>query len=184
MGQFLTIATETFIKEFLSIVFRRTRSNGPGDSGSAGLGAGAAWIQTNKYRRQLRREEKALARGDISRDKTGLLPIESKAASERRPLDVADLRVALDIGDCNLSNFPPITKSVVFNYREGELERWDDYTYIDGHKSSIFEDIGVGGIIGHSDPMEIDSENYGEWDGVENMDMDQLDNMLDSCLAA
>ena len=184
MGQFLTIATETFIKEFLSIVFRRTRSNGPGDSGSAGLGAGSAWIQTNKYRRQLRREEKALARGDISRDKTGLLPIESKAASERRPLDVADLRVALDIGDCNLSNFPAITKSVVFNYREGELERWDDYTYIDGHKSSIFEDIGVGGIIGHSDPMEIDSENYGEWDGVENMDMDQLDNMLDSCLAA
>ena len=184
VGQFLTIATETFIKEFLSVVFRRTRSNGPGDPRRAGLGAGSAWIQTNKYRRQLRREEKALARGDISRDKTGLLPIESKAASERRPLDVADLRVALDIGDCNLSNFPAVTKSVVFNYREGELERWDDYTYVDGYKSSIFEDIGVGGIIGHSDPMEIDSENYGEWDGVENMDMDQLDNMLDSCLAA
>lgn len=182
-GQFLTIATETFIKEFLSVVFRRTRSNGPGDSGSAGFPPGSAWIQTHKYRRQLRREEEALSKGEISRDKSGLLPIESKSASERRPLDIADLRLALDIGDCHLSSFPAVTKSVVYNYREGELEHWNDYTYVEGYKPAIFEDISTGGINGHSDPMEIDSEDYGGWDGAENMDMQTLDGVLESCLA-
>lgn len=182
-AQFMTIATETFIKEFLTVVFRRTRSNGPGESGSAGFGAGTAWIQTHKYRRQLRREESALAKGEISRDKSGLLPIESKAASDRRPLDIADLRLALDIGDCHLSNFPAVAKSIAYNYREGELEHWDDYTYIEGHKPTIFEEVGVGGINGHSDPMDIDSEDYGGWEGAETTDMQALDSVLESCLA-
>ncbi|RYP76068.1 hypothetical protein DL770_007286 [Monosporascus sp. CRB-9-2] len=181
-AQFMTIATETFIKEFLSVVFRRTRSNGPGDSGNAGFAAGSAWIQTHKYRRRLRREESALAKGEISRDKSGLLPIEAKSASERRPLDIADLRLALDIGDCHLSSFPAVTKSIVYNYREGELEHWNDYTYIDGHKSTIFQDIGVGGIDSHPEPMDIDSEDHGGWEGAENTDMQTLDAVLDSCL--
>ncbi|RYP72536.1 hypothetical protein DL771_004176 [Monosporascus sp. 5C6A] len=181
-AQFMTIATETFIKEFLSVVFRRTRSNGPGDSGNAGFAAGSAWIQTHKYRRRLRREESALAKGEISRDKSGLLPIEAKSASERRPLDIADLRLALDISDCHLSSFPAVTKSIVYNYREGELEHWNDYTYIDGHKSTIFEDIGVGGIDSHPEPMDIDSEDHGVWEGAENTDMQALDAVLDSCL--
>lgn len=182
-AQFITIATETFIKEFLSVVFRRTRSNGPGDSGSAGSPAGAAWIQTRKYRRRLRREESALAKGEISRDKSGLLPIEAKAASERRPLDIADLRVALDIGDCYLSNFPAVVKSIVYNYREGELEHWDNYTYVDGYKPTELEDVTMGGTNGHSDPMDIDSEDHGGWAGAENMDMQALDGVLESCLA-
>ncbi|RYP30296.1 hypothetical protein DL767_006330 [Monosporascus sp. MG133] len=181
-AQFMTIATETFIKEFLSVVFRRTRSNGPGDSGNAGFAAGSAWIQTHKYRRRLRREESALAKGEISRDKSGLLPIEAKSASERRPLDIADLRLALDIGDCHLSSFPAVTKSIVYNYREGELEHWNDYTYIDGHKSTIFQDMGVGGIDSHPEPMDIDSEDHGGWEGAENTDMQALDAVLDSCL--
>ncbi len=182
-AQFMTIATETFIKEFLSVVFRRTRSNGPAESGTAGFGSGGAWIQTRKYRRQLRREEQALARGEISRDKSGLLPIEAKAAGERRPLDIADLRLALDIGDCHLSSFPAVTKSIVYNYREGELEHWNEYTYVGGHKPTMFEDVVMGGINGHPDPMEIDSEEYGGWEGAQNMDMQALDSVLESCLA-
>ncbi|KAJ2976666.1 hypothetical protein NUW58_g8030 [Xylaria curta] len=94
VAQFMTVATETHIKEFLSTVFGRTRSNGPSESGSSGAG----WIRTHKYRRQLRKEEEALKRGELSRDKTGLLPIEAKAASERPPLGMADLRLALEIG--------------------------------------------------------------------------------------
>ncbi|RYP57516.1 hypothetical protein DL769_009431 [Monosporascus sp. CRB-8-3] len=181
-AQFMTIATETFIKEFLSVVFRRTRSNGPGDSGNAGFAAGSAWIQTHKYRRRLRREESALAKGEISRDKSGLLPIEAKSASERRPLDIADLRLALDIGDCHLSSFPAVTKSIIYNYREGELEHWNDYTYIDGHKSTIFEDVGIGGIESYPEPMDIDTEDHGGWEGAETTDLQALDAVLDSCL--
>jgi transcriptional coactivator HFI1/ADA1 len=198
-AQLITVATETFIKELLSSVFTRTRSNGPGESGSAGFGSGAGWIQTRRYRRQLRREEAQLMRGELSRDKSGLLPIEAKAANERRPLSITDMRIALDIGDCGLGSFPISTKSIVYNYREGELEHWDDYSWIDGYEFDQPEDIEMSGTttiatttaitdkalpngVVHAEPMEIDSEIG--WEGTSAEDMAQLDSILDSCLAA
>ncbi|KAI0134269.1 transcriptional regulator of RNA polII, SAGA, subunit-domain-containing protein [Xylariales sp. AK1849] len=192
-AQLMTVATETFIKELLSSVFTRTRSNGPGESGSAGFGAGAGWIQTKKYRRQLRREEEALMRGELSRDKSGLLPIEAKAASERTPLGMADLRLALEMGDCGMGSFSIVTKSVIYNYREGELENWDNYSWIEDRQPPELEsnDIEMSGIITnaniltngvvHTDPMEIDDQ-WG-WEGTDAMDLQSLDNVLDSCLA-
>ena len=194
-AQFMSIATETFIKEVMSSVFSRTRVNGPGDSGNAGFGQVSAWVQTHKYRRQLAREEEAFARGELTRDKSGLLPIEAKAASERGPLGAADFRIALEIGDCGLANFPIIAKSVVYEYREGELENWNDYTYIDGREpTNEQEDVEMGGMtmitrkpdtlpngIHHGDPMDIDNDLW--WEGADVADGDFLDSVLDSCLA-
>ncbi|KAI1483001.1 transcriptional regulator of RNA polII, SAGA, subunit-domain-containing protein [Daldinia eschscholtzii] len=188
--QFMTVATETFIKEFLSTVFSRTRSNGPGDSGSAGFGSGANWIQTHKYRRQLRREEAAFSRGELSRDKSGLLPIEAKAASERPPLSMADLRLALEIGDCGISSFPIIRKSVIYNYRDGELENYNNYTWLHGQKPRDYEDSNVNGagqngpVNGgaYPEPMDIDEEPI-SWEGANTEDTSMLDSVLDSCLA-
>jgi transcriptional coactivator HFI1/ADA1 len=188
VAQLMTIATETFIKEMLSAVFARTRSNGPGDSASAGFGSGPGWIQTKRYRQQLRREEDALIRGEVSRDKSGLLPVEAKAASERQPLGMADLRLALDLGDCGLGSFPIVAKSVVYNYREGELENWDDYSWIDEGGPPELMDLDMlksdntltNGIV-HAEPMEIDDQ-WG-WEGTDEMDLQALDSVLDSCLA-
>lgn len=205
-AQFMSIATETFIKEVLTAVFSRTRSNGPGDSGSAGFGPNSNWIQTHKYRRQLRREEEAFQRGEVTRDKSGLLPVEAKAASERGPLGIADLRLALEMGDCGLANFPVITRSVIYGYREGELENWDDYTYVDGRERVVEQDeeddVEMGGVNGtgtgtgtgtgkeaepltngvdHGDQMDIDSDMW--WEGAEPADGDFLNGVLDSCLA-
>ncbi|KAH8671380.1 transcriptional regulator of RNA polII, SAGA, subunit-domain-containing protein [Xylariales sp. PMI_506] len=190
-AQLMTVATETFIKEVLSAVFTRTRSNGPGDSGSTGFGSGAAWVQTKKYHQQLRWEEDALLRGELSRDKSGLLPVEAKAASERQPLGMADLRLALDLGDCGLGSFPIVTKSVVYNYREGELENWNNYSWIEDHEPAEPMDLDVSGTKGgtetitngvvHSEPMEIDDQ-WG-WEGTDEADLNALDNVLDSCLA-
>lgn len=191
-AQFMSIATETFIKEVMSSVFSRTRVNGPGDSGNAGFGPAGAWVQTHKYRRQLAREEEAFARGELTRDKSGLLPVEAKAASERGPLGMADLRIALEMADCGLANFPIISKSVIYDYREGELENWNDYTYLDGRESAAEkEDVEMGGINGkkpdalpngvHDDPMDIDNEIY--WEGADPTDGEFLDSVLDSCLA-
>ncbi|KAK6074841.1 hypothetical protein SCUP234_04096 [Seiridium cupressi] len=188
-AQLLTVATETFIKELLSSVYTRTRSNGPGESGSAGFGAGAGWIQTRKYQRQLRREEAALMRGELSKDKSGLLPIEAKAASERPPLNMADLRLALDIGDCGLGSIPIVTTSVIYNYREGELEHWNDYSFINDWQPPEFDegelsDTGPKALTNgdvHAEPMDID-EQWG-WEGTDAADMQQLDSVLDSCLA-
>ncbi|KAI0479582.1 transcriptional regulator of RNA polII, SAGA, subunit-domain-containing protein [Xylaria cf. heliscus] len=193
VAQFMTVATETFIKEFLSTVFGRTRSNGPGDSGSAGFGAAVGWIQTHKYRRQLRKEEESFMRGELSRDKSGLLPIEAKAASERPPLSMADLRLALEIGDCGISSLPTIRQSVLHTYRDGELDNYHHYTYVLGHaQSQLGEVIGPNGIHdNHSggttngaapEPMDVD-EDESDWAGTGAQDMQTLDNVLDGLLA-
>ena len=193
-AQFMSIATETFIKEVMSSIFSRTRVNGPGDSGNAGFGPGGAWVQTAKYRKQLAREEEAFQRGEVTRDKSGLLPIEAKAAGERGPLGMADLRIALEMGDCGMTNFPVIVRSIVYGYREGELENWDDYTHIDGRGGIVEEDVEMAGVNGvktdaapmlngvnHQDQMDIDNEIW--WEGADPGDGDFLDGVLDSCLS-
>lgn len=192
-AHFMSVATETFIREVMSTVFSRTRTNGPGDSGNAGLGPGSSWVQTHKYKRQLAKEEEALSRGEVQRDKSGLLPIEAKAASERGPLGMEDMRIALEIGDCGMANFPIVSQSILYNYREGELEDWDDYTWLDGYvpppKEKDVEMFDVNGQgsdallngLGHDDAMEIDNDM--EWQGADPTDGDLLDSVLDMCLA-
>ncbi|CAK7564458.1 MAG: hypothetical protein SEPTF4163_002351 [Sporothrix epigloea] len=131
-AQYMSIATETFIKEVLSSVFSRTRSDGPGDFGSAGVG-GSNWVQTRKYRQQLAREEERSLLGEIHRDTAGMLPIEAKKASERGPLGLAEFRIALEMGDCGLMQFPIVGHSLMASYREGELEDWDNHTWLNAH---------------------------------------------------
>ncbi|KAF5125217.1 hypothetical protein E5D57_009904 [Metarhizium anisopliae] len=183
--QLVTVATETFIKEVLTQIFSRTRSNGAGDSGNAGYGIGMTWIQTHKYKKQLHREEEAAIRGEITRDKGGLLPVEAKAANERGPLGMADLRLALEMADTGMAQFPILSTQVIYGYREGELEQWDDYTWY-YHEPPAVEELVDGydakpTINGYGDAMDLDQETW--WDGAETGDMDMLDGMLDSCLA-
>lgn len=191
---FMSVAAESFIKEVLTSILSRTRSNGPGESGSAGFGSHTTWIQTYKYRRQLAREEEAAQHGEIARDKSGLLPIEQKAANERGPLGMADVRIALEMADCGISRFPSLTSSILYNYREGELETWEDYTRLPGlEEDETTKDAPAaqinGGIAlphdllpnGHVDMMDVESELL--WEGAEPQDSAALDSVLDSCLA-
>ncbi|CAG8950007.1 hypothetical protein HYFRA_00004340 [Hymenoscyphus fraxineus] len=191
-AHFMSVATETYLKEVLSSIFSKTRTNGPGTAGSAGTGGGASWVQTHKYRRILEKEEDQWMRGEIQRDKGGLLPIEAKAASERAPLGMADVRTALEISDCGLGQMPVIMQQIMFGYREGELEAWNDYTFLEGHEpenaTELDGDIEMGGmntsepvngINGHAYESDVDSG----WVGGESEDKTDLDNLLDSCLA-
>jgi transcriptional coactivator HFI1/ADA1 len=188
--QFMSVAVETFIKEILTQVFSRTRSNGPGESGSAGFGIGTTWIQTHKYKKQLAHEEDAALRGEITRDKGGFLPVESKAASERGPLSMGDLRVSLEMAESGMARFPVLMTQVLYGYREGELENWDNYSWIPGHaprgRVEELPSLGVNGdknhpmVNGHGDAMELDNEIW--WEGAEEEDTEMLDGMLDSCL--
>lgn len=192
-AQLVSAATESFIKEVLTSIFSRTRSNGPGDSGSAGFGSTSSWIQTHKYKRQLSREEDAVMRGEVTRDKGGLLPIESKAAGERGPLGIADLHLALDIADCGMSQFPVMVRSLLNGYRDGELENMNDHYYLDGRKpatpNGVDSDITMAGAqedkkqqlpngVPHDDAMDIDDEYF--WAGANDEDLDGLDAVLDS----
>ncbi|KAI9736480.1 MAG: transcriptional coactivator hfi1/ADA1 [Claussenomyces sp. TS43310] len=197
-AQFMSVATETFIKQFLSSVFDKTRSNGPGSGGSAGSGGGASWVTTHKYRHQLEREEEAWLRGEVQRDKSGLLPIEAKAASDRGPLGIADLQTALELGDCGLDQMPIIIEQITLGYREGELESWNDYTLLDGHgqavvKADTGDDVEMKGIdhiisngvnnnLGYHDDEDLEVDGWG-WEGAGAGDREALNGILDSCLA-
>ncbi|KAK2625139.1 hypothetical protein QTJ16_005508 [Diplocarpon rosae] len=187
-AHFMSTATETFVKEVLSSVFSKTRSNGPGTSGSAGTGGGSSWVQTHRYRAQLQREEESSMRGEIQRDKSGLLPIEAKAASERAPLGMADVRTALELGDCGLGQMPVVVQQIMMGYREGEVESWNEYSWPDTHPRVVGEDIdldvemgGMNGssVNGHGYDMDVD--DWG-WEGGEVEDKVSLDSLLDSCL--
>lgn len=180
------------MKDILSTVFSRTRSNAPGALGSTGLSVGTTWVQTHAYKKQLAAEEDALRRGEISRDKGGLLPVEAKAASERGPLGLSDMQLAIELADIGTSNFPTIATSITHGYREGELESWDDYTWISGEKTAAEVPDGVPSVPatngappadlpnGHGDVMDIDTEMW--WEGGELNDSGALDSVLDSCL--
>ncbi|KAA8569354.1 hypothetical protein EYC84_001004 [Monilinia fructicola] len=180
----------------LSSIFSKTRSNGPGSTGSAGTGGGSSWVQTHKYRRQLEREEEASLRNEVLRDKNGLLPAEARAASERGPLGMADVRTALEIADCGLGQMPVVVQQIMFGYQEGELENWNEFSRLGPQGRVIAEDedgdIEMGGlevngltngVNGHAidEPMS-DIEDW-DWEGAEYQDRAALDMVLDSCLA-
>lgn len=184
-AHFMSVATETFIKEVLSSIFSKTRSNGPGAGGSAGTGGSASWIQTSKYRAQLEREEDASLRGDVQRDKSGLLPIEARAASERRPLGMADVRTALEIGDCGLGQMPIMIRQVMLGYREGEVEAWDEFTWPELYEPGFVTELDAEGdahMTGMNGVNGIDTDDYG-WEGCGYEDRAGLDSVLDMCLA-
>jgi len=184
-AHFMSVATETFIKEVLSSIFSKTRSNGPGTCGSAGTGGGASWIQTHKYRAQLEREEELSLRGDVQRDKSGLLPIEAKAASERGPLGMADVRTALEIGDCGLGQMPVMIRQVMLGYREGEVEAWDEFSWPEQYEPGYVTELDGDGdarMTGMNGVNGMDMEDYG-WEGCGHDDRAGLDSVLDMCLA-
>lgn len=202
-AQFMSVATETFVKQVLSQVFDKTRSNGPGSGGSAGSGGGSNWIMTHKYRIQLEKEEEIWSRGEVQRDKSGLLPIEAKAASERGPLGMADFRTALEMGDCGIGQMPIVIEQILFGYREGELEEWEEYSFPNGYSKAVGEehdnDVIMGGISahhinsvnganiingtnGHLEDDLSDADGWG-WEGTSAHDRDGLNSLLDSCLA-
>lgn len=199
-AQFMSVATETFIKQFLSAVFDKTRSNGPGAGGSAGSGGGASWIMTHRYRRQLEREEEQWLLGEIQRDKSGLLPSEAKAASERGPLGIADLRLALEMGDCGIGQMPIVASTIMLGYHEGELEGWDDYSTISAVQGLRLGDVDrdadvkTNGTTMHLSNGDVKIKQYVDedlklldddwgWEGAGFEDRNNLNSLLDSCLA-
>lgn len=200
-AQFMTVATETYVKELLSDLFSKTRSNGPGLSGSAGSGGGAGWMQTHKYRVQLESEEEACMRGEVQRDKSGLLPIEAKAAGERGPLSMSDVRTALEIQTNHFAQFPALVEQIMGGYRDGELEVWDEHQYIDDYGRPVLKldgdgDVQMGGMNGiitngttvkvssrlQSQDEPTDTEDFG-WVGGSSRAKNNLNSLFADCLA-
>ena len=112
---FMASATEQFIKELLSSIYCRTRSNMPGGSVNS--------VQTHRFKSQLQIEEDQFSRHEIMKvPGTGLFPVEAKEASTRPGLAMHDLKVAFDVGDILLGQFPLVGSKIMSSYAEGEYE--------------------------------------------------------------
>lgn len=170
-AEFMAIATETFVKEVLSVVFSRTRSNGPSGTING--------MMMRKYRQQLEREELAFTRGEIVKDAaTGLLPVEAKEASTRKPLGVRDLRLALELGGGVLSHMPLIVDQIMGGYLEDELET-DKQDRGDEPAQANYDDTRPNNFTDDMDLDDLDSE----WEGGTAADHNQLGALLDDCLS-
>jgi len=170
-ADFMAIATETFVKEVLSVVFSRTRSNGPSGTING--------MMMRKYRQQLEQEELAYTRGEIVKDgASGLLPVEAKEAAVRKPLGVRDLRLALELGNGVLSHMPLIIDQVMGGYLEDELETEKQDRTDDGAPVLTDDDTKAG----FTDEMDLDEADSG-WEGAGATDHEQLGSLLDECLS-
>ena len=97
----MNLATETFIKEVLSNILGRVRSNGED------------YIKTAAYKKQLQREEELSLNNEVQRNAAGLLPVEVEESRRRKPVDLEDLRVALQLGDSYFGQVPLVTAGIV-----------------------------------------------------------------------
>ncbi|KAF7155035.1 hypothetical protein CNMCM5623_005243 [Aspergillus felis] len=172
-AEFMAIATETFVKEVLSVVFSRTRCNGPSGTING--------MMMRKYRQQLELEELAYTRGEIVKDSaTGLLPVEAKEARNRKPLGVRDLRLALEIGGGVLSHMPLIVDHIMGGYFEDELET-DKQDQLDEVADTADNDTRP---IQFTDEMDVeDDAELLDWEGAAAVDRAQLGSLLDECLS-
>lgn len=169
-AEFMALATETFVKEVLSVVFSRTRSNGPSGTING--------MMTRNYRQELEREELAYTRGEIGKDSaTGLLPVEAKEAGNRKPLGVRDLRLALELGNSFVGHMPLIVDQIMGGYFEDELETDKQDRVEDGVEPADDDTKYI-----FADDMEID-EADSEWEGAAMADREQLGALLDECLS-
>ncbi|KAI9675610.1 MAG: hypothetical protein M1817_000976 [Caeruleum heppii] len=187
---FMNVATETFVKEALSGIFGRTRSNGPN------------YIQTAKYKRQVEREEDAWLHGELQKNANSLLPVEEVAAAQRPALGMTDFRLAVELGEMHLGHMPLTVARIMGSYLEGEFD--EDEEYDGGAEEEDDEDRtverpetakrpmlqpastaltnGVNGIHASSDTPSIDESDWG-WEGGGMADREALGALLDECLA-
>ena len=162
-------ATEVFLKELLGEMYAHARSNAEG------------CIQTNSFRRQLRKEEDGADRGVIHRNPAGLLPVQMEAQAKREPLCMEDMRLAIQLSDPYIRQDPFLAQNVLLNkYTEVQPER----PKVDG----VFAKPAVNGTLtkseraGVEDAMAVDDGDW-SWCGGTKIETEDLMGVLDDCLA-
>jgi transcriptional coactivator HFI1/ADA1 len=201
---FMATATEQFMKEILSNIFCRTKSNMSGGSINS--------VQTHRFKAQLQLEEDQYSRHEIMKVAgTGLLPVEAKEASIKSSLAMHDLKMAMDVGDILVGQFPLIASRIDLSYAEDEYEEYqtrraenarkigeqqkpqhDRAQWLKTHNQDVvMKDVDdmpassiTNGVNGHNDSWDDeDEDNDWGWDGGNADSREQLNASLDACLA-
>ncbi|KAI5301031.1 transcriptional coactivator hfi1/ADA1 [Ascosphaera pollenicola] len=167
----MAIATENFVKDFLSTIFSRTRLNGPSGTINRAM--------TRRYRLELEEEKMAFTLGDITKNTTnGLLPVEAKEASTRKPLSVRDMKLTLELGGGVLGHMPLVANQINNGYLKEELEAECDGQFQDAERTNERRSA--------QEPAnnENTEEDDMDWEGADPEDKGQLESLLDDCLSA
>ncbi len=184
-AELVAVATETYVKDLLSSVFNRTRVNGPKyENGAAG------GVSTGAYLRRLEQEEHDFRNGKIQRGRdSGLLPVENREAIARRPIGIADLKVAGGVGRGLWNGMPLIGSRVAEAAFDNEA---DDYveerraldTAAAMAKNEHPPAPTSGGIVEEPAPdeMDVDNDDFG-WAGGGASDREALGSLLEDCLS-
>lgn len=163
-AELVETAAEMFVKELLSRWLSTARSNGEHQP------------TTEKFRRQVKKEEDAVESGKLARTAAGLLPCEAERLAHAEPLSMDEVRLALRLDDGILRQDPFLAERI--------LEDEDDYGVrmdIDGDEERAANGL-PNGVQNDGDAMAIDSDDWG-WSGAGNADRDALMGVLDSALA-
>lgn len=184
-AELVAVATETYVKDLLSSIFNRTRANGPQyDNGAAG------GVSTGAYLRQLEREEHDFRDGKIQKGRDcGLLPVANREALARRPIGIADLKVAGGVGRGLWNGMPLIGSRVAEAAFENELDDWlEERRALEAvlkNPQSSMAVIASRGPVDEPPPpdeMDIDDDDYG-WQGGGAADKEALGSLLEDCLS-
>lgn len=187
-AELVQVATEIFVKDLLSSVFNRTRTNGPKyDNGAAG------GVSTSAYLRQLEREEHDFRTGKIQKGRdSGLLPVETREAIARRPIGIGDLKVAGGVGRGLWNGMPLIGSRVAEAAFENEYDDWMEQrrameaaaATAAAKTQKSFLSSTAGEVIEEpvADEMDIDDDDYG-WQGGGAAGREALGSLLDDCLS-
>ena len=182
-AELVGIAAEMHLKAMLHDVFNRVRVNGPRyDNGAAG---GAF---TAKYRKQFLREEEEVKAGKLSRGRDDdLLPLEFQEVHARRPLSMADLKLANRVGP-NLFNGMPLLGLQVNDSPFDDF--WEEH-YPEAQKAPIHPPLQASvpivngtttnGVVADEDEMDLDEDDWG-WEGTATGEREMLGSLLADCL--
>ena len=173
-AELVSIAVESYVKDFLGTILNRTRSNGPKYENGAGNG-----VFTGKYKRQVEHEEESFKAGNIQRNKdSGLLPVEANETVNKRPISMGDMRTAASVGKGLWNGMPLIGSRINEAFLEDELDEWRR----DREAEQNWAAGANGAVENGDDAMDTDEDDYG-WDGAGNADRAALGSLLDDCLA-
>nr|POE47905.1 hypothetical protein CFP56_01233 [Quercus suber] len=172
VAEYVELATEAYLKEILGQFCGYARANAEGS------------IATAAFRRQLRKEEDELDRGVLQRNPVGLLPVEMEARAKRDPVQIDDLRVALQLHDAYLARDQFLRERLM-------LAQYPDLEQAAAAAAAPpppVNGVATNGVAGaHASLLDEDAMLVDEpaetWKGGARADRDELMGILDDCLA-
>jgi transcriptional coactivator HFI1/ADA1 len=169
----MTVAAETFLKEQLSDMMRRVRSNGQN------------FVKTAQHRKMIRKEEDAYDRGEVQKNAYGLLPIEVEIESRRKPFNREDLRLAALMGNSYLAQSRIIHERVInAPFVEEEYSEEDEMDLNDAEKGKhAVNGTMINGFHRSTGEYLASEESDWGWNGGGGNDRGALDGEFDDVLA-